>query len=251
MPFNRLSTAKIAREVGCHPNTVRLYEEWGFLPPVPRNSKGYRLYTQTHLNQMRLARLAMNTSYSGKKIRHSVVRLIKYAATGDLGGALELAYQHQAVVASEQAQAEVAANMLERWAQGTPTDSTANLLHIGDTARLLAISVDMLRNWERNGLVEVPRDGLNRYRLYSQVEIARLRVIRMLRSAGYGFMAILRMMCQLDRGQIEGLKQALDTPGPDEDVYSAADRWLSTLVEQMELAERIIHLLEERLQTGQ
>ncbi|HPH97392.1 MAG TPA: MerR family transcriptional regulator [Anaerolineaceae bacterium] len=251
MPYNRLSTAKIAREVGCHPNTVRIYEAWGFLPPVPRNSKGYRLYTRTHLNQMRLARLALNTTYPGKKIRHSVVQLVKYAATGDLGGALELAYQHQAIVASEQAQAEAAVSMLERWAQGMPTDSTSCLMRIGDTAHLLNISVDMLRNWERNGLVEVPRDEESGYRQYSQVEIARLRVIRMLRSAGYGFMAILRMMNRLDRGEINGLRQALDTPGPDEDVYSAADRWLSTLVEQMELAERLIRLLEERIQTGE
>ena len=32
MPYNRLSTSKIAKIVGCHPNTVRMYEAWGLLP---------------------------------------------------------------------------------------------------------------------------------------------------------------------------------------------------------------------------
>jgi hypothetical protein len=32
-------------------------------------------------------------------------------------------------------------------------------------------------------------------------------------------MAILRMLTQLDQGQRDGLRQALDTPHPDEDVY--------------------------------
>ncbi len=58
MPPKYLRTSDIARAVGVHPNTVRLYEAWGFLPPVPRSPKGYRLYTGTHLDIMRLARTA-------------------------------------------------------------------------------------------------------------------------------------------------------------------------------------------------
>ena len=51
-----LRASDIAKAVGVHPNTVRLYEEWGFLPPVPRSPSGYRLFTAAHLDQMRLAR---------------------------------------------------------------------------------------------------------------------------------------------------------------------------------------------------
>jgi DNA-binding transcriptional MerR regulator len=32
-----LRTSEITKAVGVHPNTVRLYERWGFLPPVPRS----------------------------------------------------------------------------------------------------------------------------------------------------------------------------------------------------------------------
>ncbi len=83
---------------------------------------------------------------------------------------------------------------------------------------LLGVSVDMLRNWERNNLLDAPRDPDNGYRYYGAEEISRLRVIRMLIRAGYSVMAILRMLRQLDGGAADDLRQAIDTPAPDEDV---------------------------------
>lgn len=247
MPYNRLSTAKIAKAVGCHPNTVRLYEHLGFLPPVPRNRAGYRLYTEDHLDQMRLARIVFSGDWPGREIRRSALQVVKTAVTGDLGGALELAYHHLTAVQAEIVQAESAVRLMERWAQGIPADATAHPLRILDAARLLGLTVDQLRSWERNGLLDVPRDPRNRYRLYSQPEIARLRIIRMLRSAGYSPMAILRMLTRLDRGETHALRQALDTPDPDEDVYSAADHWLTTLANQEQRAHEMITLVEERI----
>jgi hypothetical protein len=55
MPKHYLRTTDLARELGVHVNTIRLYEEWGFLPPIPRGTNGYRQYTSAHLEQARLA----------------------------------------------------------------------------------------------------------------------------------------------------------------------------------------------------
>ncbi|HSJ53701.1 MAG TPA: MerR family transcriptional regulator, partial [Anaerolineae bacterium] len=85
-----LYTSEVAREVGVHPNTVRLYEEWGLLPPVPRSTSGYRLYSRAHLDQMRLARTALHGPWPGRNIRRSVLDMVHQAASGDLGGALEM-----------------------------------------------------------------------------------------------------------------------------------------------------------------
>lgn len=244
MKGHHLYTSDIAKEVGVHPNTVRLYEEWGFLPPVPRSPSGYRLFTEDHLDQMRLARKAMHGSWPGRNIRRSALELVRQAASGDLGGALEQAYHHLALVQAERAQAEAAAELLERWARGTTVDVTASPLQIGQTAQLLAVTTDMLRNWERNGLLQVPRDPGNGYRLYGAAEIGRLRVIRMLSRAGYSQMAILRMLLHFDRDQGGDLRQVLDTPRLDEDILTAADRWLSTLAEQEQRALDIITQLE-------
>jgi DNA-binding transcriptional MerR regulator len=90
----------------------------------------------------------------------------------------------------------------------------------------------------------VPRDPDNGYRLYGAAEIGRLRVIRMLNLAGYSQMAILRMMLHLDHSGAGDLRQVLDTPRPDEDVYTAADRWLSTLAEQEQRALDLIAQVE-------
>jgi DNA-binding transcriptional MerR regulator len=141
-------------------------------------------------------------------------------------------------------QAEAAAGFLERWAQGIAADTTANPLQISEVARLLEVTPDMLRNWERNGLLKVPRNKKNGYRLYGAAEISRLRVIRMLSRAGYSIMAILRMLLHLDQGGTGDLRQVLDTPRPDEDIFSAADRWLSTLAEQEDRAANLIGQLE-------
>lgn len=246
-----LRTSDVAKAVGVHPNTVRLYEEWGLLPPIPRTPGGYRRFTQAHVNQMRLARTAMHTTWLGGEIRKLALDMVKGAASGGLGGALELAYELRTTIRLEQARAEGAAELLQRWARGQATDSTVGPLHIGETAGLLSVTRDTLRNWERNGLIEVPRDPGNGYRLYGAAEIGRLRVIRMLRQAKYSTMAILRMLRQLDRGRREGLRQALDTPGPEEDVYYATDRWLSTLAELQEKMNQAIALLEEMIQKQQ
>jgi DNA-binding transcriptional MerR regulator len=239
-----LRTSDVAKAADCHPNTVRLYEEWEFIPPVSRTASGYRQFTEAHADHMVLARMALRGSWPGRAIRRSIIALVKQAATGDLGGALEAAYAHLALVYAERAQAESAVRLLERWAQGTPADATRDPLRIGETAELLGVTRDMLRNWERNGLLDVPRDPNNNYRYYGAEEISRLRVIRMLIRAGYSIMAILRMLLQLDRGTTDDLSQALDTPAPDEDVYSAADRWLSALAEQEQRAADIIAQLE-------
>jgi|GEM_PF-4035991 len=36
MAIRYLRTSTIAKELGVHVNTIRLYETWGFLPPIPR-----------------------------------------------------------------------------------------------------------------------------------------------------------------------------------------------------------------------
>jgi DNA-binding transcriptional MerR regulator len=242
-----LSTSDLAKAVGIHPNTVRLYEQWGFLPKARRSPSGYRRFTEYHLDQLRLVRLIFGGGWPGRSIRKQGLGIIQHAAAGDLGGALELAHQLVLQVQSERAQAESAAAFLERWASGMPADRTAQPLRISAAANLLNTTRDALRNWERNRLIKVPRDPANGYRLYGAYEIGRLRVIRMLLRAGYSMMAILRMISQLDRGEIGSLRQALDSPPPDEDVLTVNDHWLSALEEFHERASQVVAAVEEML----
>src|SRR6187455_1918669 len=96
-----LHTSDLAKAVGVHPNTVRRYVDRGLLPPVEYSPSGYRRFTQHHLDCLRLACQVYYNQYPGKGIRESGIRILHAAVGGDLGGALELAYRHLALVQSE------------------------------------------------------------------------------------------------------------------------------------------------------
>jgi DNA-binding transcriptional MerR regulator len=243
-------TSELAKAVGIHPNTVRLYEQWGFLSPVERSPSGYRRFTERHLDQLRLARLAFHCNVVGGDVRQALLDMVLTAAKGDLGGALEKAYIFLTTVKAERAQAEAAAQFLERWASGVTAATSSHPMRIGDVARLLNTTIDSIRNWERNGLIDVPRDPQNGYRQFGADEIGRLRVIRMLIRSGYSTMAILRMLTKFDEGQTENLREVLDTPQPEEDVLYVRDHWLSILTDAEDVANKSVALLEEVLAKG-
>lgn len=244
-------TSELAHEVGIHPNTVMRYIEWGLIPPVERTPAGYRIFTQRHLDCLRLARLVYSSYYPGKALRASATDMIESAAADDWPGALQQARLHMKNVETEIELAESTARLLENWAErvGIPSeDTTSSTYSIGQACEKLDVTHDVLRNWERNGLISIPRDPANGYRRIGEAELERLRIIRLLSHAGYSMMAMLRMFVQLDAGESRNLRHALDTPNPDEDVFMAADRWLTTLYMQKTHSEKILKFIEEILQ---
>ncbi len=236
-----LRTSDLAKELGVHVNTIRLYEASGFLSHVSRRTNGYRQYCTIHLEQARLAHLALHWPYVGNK--QHLIDLVKSAADGDLGMAMEFAYEYLATVRTERTHAEAAIEFLERWAAGHALDASPHPMHIRQAAARLNVSVDMLRNWERNGLLTISRDSTNQYRLYGSADLGRLRVIRMLVKSGFSLSAILHMLQQADSGNIKNLREALSIP-PEEDTHEyvvvASDHWLTSLLKLEQRAQEII-----------
>jgi DNA-binding transcriptional MerR regulator len=189
--------------------------------------------------------------YPGRGFRALGTAIIQRAVADDWQGALEAAYELLLAVSRELEYANRAANLLEHWAQNrTNSNPNEEPLPIGEVSKRLRVSLDVIRNWERNGLIRVPRNSYNNYRLFGQREIERMQIIRMLSKAGYSHMAMLRMFIEFDKGNTRNLKKVLDTPRPDEDIFTAADHWLTTLHEQENLAQRVIRLIEEKIATG-
>ena len=244
-----LRTSDLAHAVGVHPNTVRLYVDWGLVPPVERSPSGYRLFTQRHLDCLRLARTIYAAQYPGRGFRALGNEIIQHAVADDWTGALGKAHELLQAVRVELEFANQAADLLEHWAQtrDTVSDPSEEPLAIGEVSKVLGVSLDVVRNWERAGLIHVPRNSHNNYRLFGKKEIERMRIIRMLSRAGYSHMAMLRMFLELDAGNTRDLKRILDTPRPDEDIFTAADNWLTTLYAQENLAQRVIVLIEEKI----
>src|SRR5512141_1571380 len=108
-----LRTSDLAKAVGAHPNTVRRYVDWGLLPPVERSPAGYRLFTQRHLDCLRLARMIYSAPYPGRGFRALGTEIIQRAVQDDWVGALGKAQKHLILVKAEVQHAENAANVLE------------------------------------------------------------------------------------------------------------------------------------------
>lgn len=245
-----LTTKDLAEAVGCHVNTVHLYEGWKFIPPVPRDpGNNYRMYNPYHLEQFKLAYLALKYPYPGGK--QVVLDLVYAARDHQLERARQLAEVYRAQIEAERAQAEASIDTLERWCVGKALDTIKQPMSIGNAAALLDLTRDTLRSWERDGLITVPRNPDNGYRQYRAEEIGRLRVIRVLVNGGYSHMAILRLMLKLDRGEMVDPRETLDTPSANEEIFHITDQWLTALDGEVARCQQImaqIALMEQLIE---
>ena len=92
----------------------------------------------------------------------------------------------------------------------------------------LGVSVDSLRNWEKNGLLSVKRKESG-YCVYTDEDVRRLKVIRALRCANYSLEAILRLLRQLSENPDVDVRTTLNTPQPSDDIISVCDRLIASL----------------------
>ncbi|MEW6243936.1 MAG: MerR family DNA-binding transcriptional regulator [Bacillota bacterium] len=89
-------TSEVAKRCGIHPNTVRLYEELGLIPQVPRAGNGYRAYSRLHLEYVLLVRDAFQSTWLGGAIWEKALAVLQLSAGGHLCTAQELALLHLA-----------------------------------------------------------------------------------------------------------------------------------------------------------
>lgn len=221
------STAQLAKIIGIHPNTVRLYEKLELIPKSERMDNGYRVFTDFHIDVFKLARTAFQIEVLQSGLRKKIVAMVKTAATGDFHTALVLTEEYLTQVQMEK---ENAVEAIQITKQTLYRNSPADKIELGraDTAKLLKTSMDTLRNWELNGLLSVKRK-VNGYRVYTAEDITRLKIIRSLRCANYSLEAILRMLSEVSTNPRADIQQALDTPRLDEDIISVCDKLLTSL----------------------
>ena len=237
------STNQIAKIIGIHPNTVRMYEEWGLIPLAERKSNGYRIFTDFHIEQLKLARIAFQIEVLQNGLRKMVVETIKLSATGDFDKALLFAEEYRKQIQREQRNAEEAIGIATHILSGKSAERTL-ILKRKEVSDYLDISMDTLRNWERNGLLLVNRKQ-NGYRAYTSDDIERLKMIRTLRLANYSLEAILRMLHALEHNPQVDMKQVLNTPQPDADIISVCDRLIVSLRDAEKNADKMIKILLE------
>ena len=241
--MNTYTTTEVAKIIGIHPNTVRMYEEWGLIPLAERKSNGYRIFTDFHIEQLRLARIAFQIEVLQNGLRKKVVETIKLSAKRDFDKALMFAEEYRSQIQREQRNAEESIGIAKQILSGKSVEQTL-FLKRKEVSDYLDISMDTLRNWERNGLLQVKRRQ-NGYRAYTNDDIERIKMIRTLRLANYSLEAILRMIHALEHNPKVDMKQVLNTPQADADIVSVCDRLIVSLKDAEENVEKMIHILLE------
>ena len=241
--MNTYTTTEVAKIIGIHPNTVRMYEEWGLIPLAERKPNGYRVFTDFHIEQLRLARIAFQIEVLQNGLRKKVVEIIKLSANRDFNKAIMFAEEYRNQIQREKRNAEESIGIAKQILSGKSVEQTL-FLRRKEVSVYLDISVDTLRNWERNGLLQVKRKQ-NGYRAYTSDDIERLKMIRTLRLANYSLGAILRMLNALEHNPKVDMKQVLNTPRADTDIVSVCDRLIVSLKYAEENAEKMIHILLE------
>ena len=241
--MNIYTTTEVARIIGIHPNTVRMYEEWGLIPLAERKSNGYRVFTDFHIEQLRLARIAFQIEVLQNGLRKKVVEIIKLSANKDFDKAVRFAEEYRNQLQREKRNAEESIGIAKQILSGKSVEQTL-FLKRKEVSVYLDISMDTLRNWERNGLLQVKRKQ-NGYRAYTSDDIERLKMIRTLRLANYSLEAILRMLNALEHNPQIDMKQVLNTPQADSDIFSVCDRLILSLKDAEENAEKMINIILE------
>jgi DNA-binding transcriptional MerR regulator len=237
------TTKEIADRIGVHVNTVRFYEETGFMTKPERKANGYRIYTDLQLAQCRLIRTAMRAEVLQNGLRKGAVTIVRLCAAQAYDAALCAVDAYRTMIAREICNARAAISsvkgMIER---ETPTETLP--LTRREAAAALCVTVETLRTWERSGLLHVRRRE-NGYRVYSAADMERLNIIRTLRCADFSLTAILRLLNGLDRNGCRSVEESLDTPQGDEEIVSACDRLISSLQSTAADAEAMEKMLKQ------
>jgi len=222
------STSEIAKIIGIHPNTVRFYEDLNLITTPKRKSNGYRIFTKLHIDQFKIARLAFQVEVLQNGLRAQAVEIVKTCAAGDVDKSIELTLQYLDKIEDERLKAEEAIVIVEKILSGEINENEKLCLTRKEAADYLNVTIDTLRNWELNGLLTAKRKQ-NGYRIYTDNDINRLKVIYSLRCANYSLSAILRMLGALSSSSEADIKDIIDTPSEDDEIITAYDRLLTSL----------------------
>lgn len=219
-------TSEVAAIVGLHPNTIRRYEEWGLIPIPPRAANGYRVFTDYHIETIKIAQVAFQIEVLQSGLRILMVDMVKAVARYDFAEAQSLLDRYLKLVDQEIANANDVIHVVEDILAGK-AEEDAVCFKRRETAEYLGVTSEALRNWERNGLLTIKRSK-NNYRVYDGEDIKRLKIIRTLRSAKYSLAAILRMLNAIDQEK-QDIKRLLNPLDPDDSIITACDNLIDSL----------------------
>ncbi|RGX07631.1 MerR family transcriptional regulator [Paraclostridium sordellii] len=234
-------TSEVAKIIGIHPNTVRMYEDLELISKPIRKDNGYRVFTDLHIYQFKLARKVFEVEVLQNGLRKKAIAIVKMLAKQDFDGSIVLTNEYIKSIKKEIANANEAVDIAGKLINGLNHEKEFNLKR-KEVSELLGITMNTIRNWEMNGLVNVKRQE-NGYRIYTYKDIQRLKVIRSLKCGNYSLSAILRMLNKLSENNEADINEILNSPDENEDIISVCDKLINSLNLAVQNAEEILEML--------
>ncbi len=213
------------------------------IPKPERKENGYRIFTDLHIQQIRIARTAFQIEILQGGLRKKIVDMVKASAAGDFEKAIVLTREYLEQLGKEQQNAEEAIQIVQNIMSGSSKRNPLSMKR-KEVSEYLGISMDTLRNWEMNGLLTVKRKE-NGYRVYTEDDIRKLKIIRSLRCANYSLEAILHLLDQLSKNPDTDIRTALNVPRQADSIISVCDRLIVSLSEAEKNGEKILCMLEK------
>lgn len=236
------TTKEIANAVGVHPNTVRAYEVWGYISVASRKPNNYRIFTEKHLDEMRLARMAFPGPYPVTS--KPLYKMIEAYIAEDFPLALKQAQIYYDLVKEEQTKSQLALRTLDQWMKGK--SCTEQIIATGriEFAQRLNVTTETIRNWERTGLFE-PCINNKRYKKYSAFDFEKVQIIGLLRKAGFSIASLYKMF-HSDEGRKDPA-YFLETIYTNTETVHKAGEWMEHLKTHILRSQNIIQHIQEKI----
>lgn len=193
----------IARKLNISTSTLRHYEDWGMIPPVQRSAAGYRIYTEEHIAYFECIR-AMSDGF-GIWLTAKITKIIQ---AKDVNSAFWLVNEAQSSLHKEKLIAEkTMKSLIQQSTSCSSSKKNRDYLTINEISKETGIPVTTIRHWEKVGLLLIPRDSSNKYRLFNKNHIRQILVIHALKtsvySSTYSLEGIKEIIQALDYNDIE------------------------------------------------
>ena len=235
-----LKIGRLSQLTGVKAGTIRFYEKCGFLEPAKRLPNGYRVFCKRHIYQIRVCRLVFG-GFVNRRLRKISRDVLQASRDWNLEAYRQTAARYLQAVNEDIQRAEIAVNIVMDKLQETEDMELAYTKK--QAAELVGVTSEAVRNWERNGLFRQRAQYEKRF--YSQQELNRMYVIRLLLDNGYSMMAVRSFFGEYDRGGRERAMLQLLEPGENENLIYRADRYMETLIETQEKARQLCALADE------
>ncbi|WRS28410.1 MerR family transcriptional regulator [Oscillospiraceae bacterium MB08-C2-2] len=242
------TTIELAKIYHIHPNTIRLYERLNYISMPERAANNYRIFTELHIFQIEICRCIFGYPFTNRNIRNAGNEVMWASARQEWSIGKQNAERYIQIIEQEIKIARRTAIILNQWAntvatqKDTDSDSYLSRKKVADR---FAITVETVRNWERNRLIVSVKKGEKGEQLYSRSDLNRISIIYMLIQAGFSIAAIQRSLTMYENGHTNEIVTALNNPQYEE-LVSVGDRWIHEL-ERLSTAAQTIPSIFDKL----